>query len=364
VIQADVKEADSEGEAANAFFLPDFCERWNLLLVILIAELLAIVLALAQPGGWLERLRFLAVDSLFVQWVALTDAAVLCSCRKWFRRLGNRGAAVTVLVVLQLVTLCFTLLTYGLLEFLALSLTLAPGWLAERLVVNVLISVTVTAVALRYFYVQHQWKLNVEAEARSRIAELQARIRPHFLFNSMNTIASLARSDPRKTEQVVEDLAEVFRATLAKRDRLTLAEELELARSYLRIEALRLGERLKVEWHIDSGVEQIMVPALTLQPLVENAVYHGIETLPGGGVITIAARRDGERIVIEITNPVAGATAPARRTGNQLALANIEQRLQLMYGRSDVLDVGESPNLFEVRLRLPVGIFGGESSIE
>jgi two-component system sensor histidine kinase AlgZ len=356
VIRADVKEADSQGEDANAFFLPDFCERWNLLLVILIAELLAIVLALAQPGGWLERLRFLAVDSLFVQWVALTDAAVLCSCRKWFSMLGNRGAAVAMFVVLQLVTLCFTLLTYGLLELLALSLTLAPGWLVDRLVVNVLISVTVTAVALRYFYVQHQWKLNVEAEARSRIAELQARIRPHFLFNSMNTIASLARSDPRKTEQVVEDLAEVFRATLAKRDRLTLAEELELARSYLRIEALRLGERLQVEWHIDPDVEQIVVPALTLQPLVENAVYHGIETLPDGGVITITARRDAERIVIEIANPIASAAATTGRTGNQLALTNIEQRLQLMFGRNDVLDVGEYANRFEVRLRLPARI--------
>ncbi len=103
-----MKEADSEGEDANAFFLPDFCERWNLLLVILIAELLAIVLALAQPGGWFERLRFLAVGSLFVQWVALTDAAFLCSCRKWFSRLGSRAAAVAIFVLLQLVTFCFT----------------------------------------------------------------------------------------------------------------------------------------------------------------------------------------------------------------------------------------------------------------
>jgi len=354
VIQADVREADSNGEAANAFFLPDFCERWNLLLVILIAELLAIVLALAQPGGWLERLRFLAVDSLFVQWVALTDAAFLCSCRKWFSRLGNRGAAAVVFVLLQLVTLGFTLLTYWLLELLALSLTLPPGWLADRLIANMLISVTVTAVALRYFYIQHQWKLNVEAEARSRIAELQARIRPHFLFNSMNTIASLARSDPPKTEQVVEDLAEVFRATLAKRDRLTLAEELELARSYLRIEALRLGDRLRVEWRIDPGVEKIVVPALTLQPLVENAVYHGIEGLPHGGVITIAAHLEAGRVVIEIANPTAGSGRNARPSGNQLALANIEQRLQLMFGRNDVLDVGEFPDRFEVRLRLPL----------
>ncbi len=346
--------AGSGGEDANAFFLPDFCERWNLLLVLLIAELLAIVLALAQPGQWLERLRFLAVDSLFVQWVALTDAALLCSCRAWFVRLGNRNAAIVMFALLQVVTLCFTLLAFALLDMLALSLTLPPGWLVDRLIVNTLISVAVTAVALRYFYVQHQWKLNVEAEARSRVAELQARIRPHFLFNSMNTIASLARSDPLKTEQAVEDLAEVFRATLAKRDRLTLAEELELARSYLRIEALRLGARLQVEWHLDPGIEQIAVPALTLQPLVENAVYHGIESLPDGGVISIAARRDGDRVVIDIANPVSTTGINARRTGNRLALANIEQRLQLMFGRNDILRAFETGDRFEVQLRLPL----------
>ncbi len=244
-------------------------------------------------------------------------------------------------------------MSYGLLELLALSLTLPAGWLADRLITNMLISVTITAVALRYFYIQHQWKLNVEAEARSRIAELQARIRPHFLFNSMNTIASLARSDPPKTEQVVEDLAEVFRATLAKRDRLTLAEELELARSYLRIEQLRLGDRLRIDWQIDPGVEQLVVPALTLQPLVENAVYHGIESLADGGVITIAARLEAERVLIEIANPIA-REANQRMSGNQLALTNIAQRLQLMFGRQDVLEAGESGDRFEVRLKLPL----------
>ncbi len=138
-----------------------------------------------------------------------------------------------------------------------------------------------------------------------------------------------------------------------------MAEELELARSYLRIESLRLGDRLRIDWQIDPGVEQVVVPALTLQPLVENAVYHGIEGLADGGVITIAARLEAERVVIEIANPIASSTG-ARTTGNQLALANIEQRLQLMFGKRDVLTVGKSADRFEVRLQLPLRTAGVE----
>ncbi len=341
----------STADNETADFLPDFCARWNLLLVILIAELLAIVLAVAQPGPWVDRLRYLAIASLFIQWVALTDAALLCSARGLLHSLGGRLAAIVLFLVLQGVTLAFTLFAWWLTEITALALALPEGWLLERVISNGLISATVTAVALRYFYVQHQWKLNVQAEARSRIGELQARIRPHFLFNSMNTIASLARTDPVKTEQAVEDLAEVFRATLTTRDQLTLAEELELARSYLRIEALRLGERLRVDWRLEVDPEALVLPALTLQPLVENAVYHGIEGLPDGGLITISARLQGRIVTIEITNPV--PSSGRRSGGNRIALANIRQRLQLMFAGHEPLETVEADGVFTVRLRLP-----------
>jgi len=341
------------GDREPSFFLPDFCERWNLLLVILIAELLAIVLSVAQPGDWLERLRYLSVASLFIQWLALTDAALLCSSRRWLSGLDGKLAGALLFGLLQVVTAGFTIAAYWLAELTGLALAFEKGWLTERLISHGLISALVTAVALRYFYVQHQWKHNVEAEARSRIGALQARIRPHFLFNSMNTIASLARTDPVKTEQAVEDLAEVFRATLGRRDQLTLAEELELARCYLRIEALRLGARLQVEWEIGPDAGALVLPALTLQPLVENAVYHGIEGLPGGGVIRIAARRAGEEVEISIVNPINAASA-ARQSGHQIALANIEQRLQLMFGRAGVLSTQRTEQEFRVHLRLPL----------
>ena len=343
---ADVSKED--------YFLPDFCERWNLLLVILIAEILAILLAAAQPGSFDDRLGYLAMDSLFIQWVALTDVALLCNSKRLWLKLSTPVAAALIFILLQAVTLVFTMLAFALSELTALSLTLPDSWLLNTLATNMLISVCVTAVVLRYFYVSHQWKLNVQAEARSRIAELQARIRPHFLFNSMNTIASLTRADPRKAEQAVEDLAEVFRASLANREQLTLAEELELARSYLRIEELRLGDRLKLEWDIQVDPHAVIMPALTLQPLLENAVYHGIEGLPGGGCIQVSALEHSKGVEINIANPLVNESFKRQKQGNHMALENIRQRLRLMFGHEDVLQVSHNHGQFLVKLVLPL----------
>jgi two-component system sensor histidine kinase AlgZ len=195
----------------------------------------------------------------------------------------------------------------------------------------------------------------VRAEARSRIQALQARIRPHFLFNSMNTIAALTRSDPARAEEAVEDLADLFRATLRdSHSPLRLKEELELTRIYQRIEALRLGERLKVTWDVAGLPMRALVPGLTVQPLLENAIYHGIEPLPGGGTVTIAGRVANGEIELVVTNPVApGRGANDGRPGNRLALDNIRQRLTLAYGGEGVLSVEQSPDQYRVTVRFP-----------
>ena len=199
------------------------------------------------------------------------------------------------------------------------------------LVRNVAIALVVTALALRYFYVTHQWRLNVEMQARARVHALQARIRPHFLFNSMNTIAALTRTNPARAEEAVQDLADLFRANLnEKRNTITLAEEIEVARTYQRMEQLRLGDRLRVDWKIDALPRDALVPGLMLQPLLENAIYHGIEPRPDG-----RRRHGGGRalkgiITIVVRNPVPAANVTMRE-GNRLALANIRERLELMY---------------------------------
>jgi two-component system sensor histidine kinase AlgZ len=189
-------------------------------------------------------------------------------------------------------------------------------------------------------------------QATARVHALQARIRPHFLFNSMNTIASLTRSNPVTAEQAVQDLADLFRANLSdKRDTITLEEECEVARTYQRIEELRLGSRLQVQWKIDSLPRKALVPGLMLQPLLENAIYHGIEPQPQGGTVTVTGELSGGQITIVVRNPVGGSQS--EREGNRLALANIRERLELLYGERGLVKAGRFDAEYIVTLRFP-----------
>jgi two-component system sensor histidine kinase AlgZ len=229
---------------------------------------------------------------------------------------------------------------------------LFPDHLTGFTLRNVTISLVITALALRYFYVAHEWQRNVEMQARARVHALQARIRPHFLFNSMNTIASLTRSDPAQAEQAVQDLADLFRANLSeKRNTITLEQELEVARIYQRIEQLRLGNRLRVVWNIGQLPMQAIVPGLLLQPLLENAIYHGVEPQPNGGIVTVTGELAGGNITIVVRNPV--NERQNVREGNKLALANIRERLSLMYGERALVKAGRFDQEYIVTLRFP-----------
>jgi two-component system sensor histidine kinase AlgZ len=186
---------------------------------------------------------------------------------------------------------------------------------------------------LRYLYLHQQWRGQVEAVANARLKTLQARIRPHFLFNSMNTIASLTQTDPRLAEEVVEDLADLFRASLAAdADRTTLDEELDLCRRYLNIEAQRLGERLRVVWDLDELPGDAPVPPLILQPLVENAVYHGIQPSSAPGEIRIVGRYRRGAVDLSIRNTLPRSADESRRhKGLGMALQNVSQRMAAMF---------------------------------
>jgi two-component system sensor histidine kinase AlgZ len=218
---------------------------------------------------------------------------------------------------------------------------------------NVFIGLIVTGLALRYFYVSHEWRRSVELRAAARVHALQARIRPHFLFNSMNTIAALTRSNPPRAEAAVQDLADLFRATLSdKRDTITLAEELEVARTYQRMEQLRLGGRLHVLWRTEALPGSALVPGLMIQPLLENAIYHGIEPRAEGGTVTITGEVAAGLITIVVRNPL--DPAPGLREGNRLALANIRERLDLMYGERALMKSGRFDSEYIVTLRFPL----------
>jgi len=218
---------------------------------------------------------------------------------------------------------------------------------------NLVVGVIVTMLGLRYLYVSHQWQRNVKSEARTRIDALQARIRPHFLFNSMNTIASLTRTNPGAAESAVEDLADLFRASLSDSNKLIrIGEELDITRVYERMEKQRLGDRLRVEWSVDELPEAAKIPSLTLQPLLENAIYHGIEPLPEPGVVEIEGRRKGDMIYISVRNPLPVSRLRSE-PGNQIALNNIAERLKLAFGPRAQLSKAVDSTHYQVSIAIP-----------
>ena len=339
-------------------YLPDFCEPRAVLTVVLVSALLAVVLALAGQSAHGGFLVALARTSGYLLWNGLLCAAVLCRARPWLAQRSLRASALIALGLIVGTVALVSEAAYWLGHAWERQIGVPSGFFPREhwtfLLPNVGIAAIVGALALRYFYVAHEWRRSVELEARSRIRALQARIRPHFLFNSMNTIASLTRSDPARAEEAIEDLSDLFRISLSEaRAQITLREELEVARIYQRIEQLRLGERLQVRWNVASLPAEALVPSLLLQPLLENAIGHGIEPLPEGGKVTIDGHEEGGIVTIEVSNPVS-ATARAVRAGNRMALDNIRQRLDLAFpGRASV-EVDEGSATYRVKIRFPL----------
>jgi len=343
---------------APTFFLPDFCGSRAVLAVVLIVELVALVIAIARQAlhdnFWVD----LATSSLFLLWIGLTCAAVLCRSRAWLHTLpAGRAAAIAIgLLVATVAVVSEVVFQVGRIWGADVGgrIPLFPRDHAGFLLRNIAVGFIVSALALRYFYVSAERKRSIEMEALARIRALQARIRPHFLFNSMNTIAALTRSNPKQAEQAVEDLADLFRASLNDASaRISLEEEIEIARTHERIERLRLGERLHVAWEVDELPLNARVPSLIVQPLLENAVYHGIEVLPEGGRISIVGRRNGDRIEIEVRNPIPLQAGYSEREGNRMALENIRQRLELAWPGRARVETEQANGEFCARLIFP-----------
>ncbi len=352
-------------------FLPDFCDMGTVFTVVIVGALLAFIMVLSPVVSSEHWWRDLALNSLFIQWVALSSTGLLCSGRRLLSSLGNTGAGVAAYLLILAVSFVCSEAAYwlvarpvmdadhfiaqvGTAEFIPSPVPLGASWHLEFVAKNLAITAIIGAVALRYFYVRHQWRTQVQSEARARFQALQSRIRPHFLFNSMNTIASLTRSSPELAEQVTEDLADLFRASLGDASvPITLKREIEVCRQYLRIEQQRLGARLSTEFEVDDLPDDALLPGLTLQPLAENAVYHGIEPAEHGGFIAIEGSEDGKDIVIRITNSLPNSAARSERQSNQMAQDNVTQRLRAFFGTASVLEVSGGDTEYTVALRFP-----------
>lgn len=335
-------------------WLPNFCSWPVLVALIVIGELTALVVVLAASDVRVPRWQQLGVATLFVQWLAVVWTVSLCKARPLLLRLRPWMGEFAAFGVMVTTTALISWAVFAVDQGLGLGLVDADADSLRFVIRNCVICALVAAAVLRYFYVQEQWRARIQAEERARFEALQARIRPHFLFNSMNVIASLIRARPAQAETAVEDLSDLFRAALGRDNaRGTLGEELDLARGYLRIEELRLGARLQVDWQVDALPREMELPSLLLQPLVENAVYHGVQPLPEGGCVGVVGRVGDQAVEIVVSNP-RPLPAARREGGNGMALANIRSRLGLHYGERAQLEVLPQQDRFECRLRIPL----------
>jgi len=336
--------------AENPCFLPDLCAARPLLALVMVTELMSVVLVLAQPHPFADFWGEFSFLSLYAQWIALASAALLCGLGRWLGRLDHALAGILAWILITLVAAVVALVT---LVALPANLAPEPGNLLVR---TLAISGILAAMVLRYLYQSNRQRELALAESRARLHALQARMRPHFLFNSLNSISSLIRLDPAGAENMVVDLADLIRANLDSGGSSTLGRELELSRRYLDIEAVRLGPRLRLQWDVAEAPPEAELPPLSLQPLVENAIRHGIEPAEAGGELLVRVRSQGEEVEVLVQSPLGlGSNAGS---GLGMALANLRERLQLAFGEAAQLQAGPAGGSYLARLRFPLRTAG------
>lgn len=341
----------------ESFFLPDLCNVYAVLVLIVLSETLVTALLLVESGLVGFQWERFASISFFVQWVSLLSVALLCQSRLFMAQLALPWAVCWAMSLLLLV--CFAISYAAETLFPFVHTERAVDWL--WIIRNMLLSAIFGGMGLRYFYVQSQWRLKSQAELSSRLQALQSRIRPHFFFNSLNTVASLIATDPDKAENMLVDLSSLFRVVLKDQDaQVDLVAEIELGRRYLNIEQERLGDRLNVEWQLPAELPKIQVPQLLLQPLLENAIYHGIQPLIHGGKIAISLskckaqnnKQQCWQLIIENNKP-ASIEATSKKRGHQISLPNIAMRLEAVFAATATLSIEETDNQYRVIITLP-----------
>lgn len=319
--------------------MPDWRNFGVMLRLLLGGNLVAGCMALAaqpNPVAWWPRFLEMAA---FVEPLILLTLGLLALGRDLLWRLPLRLAQALVLLAVQG-------LSVSMLSLAAMSYLLPqPAW-AQSLVLCAL----ATIVLLAYFELRA--RASPPVHDQTRLAVLNARIRPHFLFNTLNSVLSLIRARPQQAEAALESLSDLFRAAMRDpQEKVSLAEEIELAQHYLDLEKLRLGERLAVDWQIEPDSGALPIPPLILQPLLENAVYHGIEPSATGGCICVRIGRHREALRIVIANPLADASCHG--VENQMALDNIRERLALYYDLEASMARSVKDGNYEVRIDLP-----------
>ncbi len=301
--------------------LPNFRNLGTVLRIVVMVNAILLFVALTQASSPADLIHQVLYGAALLQPVLLAGLLALYVLDRLLNQMAyGRSAAVIAAIVVLL-----TLLLDGLggdLFAEASDLGMFRYWR------HALEAGIVTWLLLSYF----RWRALALSPARqeARLQALQARIRPHFLFNSINAVLGIVRADPKRAESALEDMADLFRMAMAgQRELVTLSQEIQLARQYLALEQLRMGERLQVRWDTESVPDDALIPPLMLQPLLENAVYHGIEPMAAGGLIEVGVYVEGKTLHLEVKNPV--APSAAHKDGNRMALSNIRERLSLLF---------------------------------
>jgi two-component system sensor histidine kinase AlgZ len=317
----------------------DACQTGVVLRAVLFVEAaIAVVLMFGSQGvlEWLARVSLVTGGALpaVLSWLLLA-----CLSKRLLARLkpGLQYLLAALLGALAALYGCGLLALTGLLA--------GPPWIASACSGLLLSSVLIAGLVLRA-------RGHTPANTAARLTELQSRIRPHFLFNTLNSAIALVRAEPAKAETLLEDLSDLFRhALMDQGESVTLADEIALARRYLAIEQVRFGERLQIEWNLDASADGARLPPLLLQPLVENAVRHGVEPSASGALLRIFTQRRGSAVVIKVSNTVPAGPGPA---GAGEALRNVRERLALLHDLQGQFRSGQKDGVFQVRMEVPV----------
>jgi two-component system, LytTR family, sensor histidine kinase AlgZ len=325
----------------NAYpdLLPDFRNLAVVARVLLAVNAAALAGALYSMPELPSALERFVQSAAFLEPLLLIELLVLFSLSRWLARLPYPAGCAAVIVLVVLLA--------GL--YHAAASDLAPE-ISPSLVRTLLLAGALAASLLAYFRLYT--KAFSPALAEARLQALQARIRPHFLFNSLNAVLALIRRDPKRAERSLEDLADLFRTLMSDaRQFVRLADEIALLERYAEIEHLRLGDRLRITWELDGAPPDALLPSLVLQPLLENAIYHGVEPGTTAGDVLVQIERRGDRVHAVIENPY--IEAEQRRAGNRMALDNVRERLALFFDAEARLDARPLGDRFRIDIEIP-----------
>ena len=335
-------------------FLPDFCSGSMVGNVLILAEFFALVVTILSQPLSANIFKDLLLISIFVQWIALTSVALLCWLRPYLNRLAPSRALLMSYLLLLSVTLVVSELMIWVMVWSDMIASPRPDWYIYYHAQNLTVSAVVNALALRYFVARHQLRLKTLAAAEARMELIKYRIRPHFLFNSMNIIASLTQRAPVRAEAAIEDMADLFRLMLDENKELVpIQSEISVAKKYIKLEKLRLEKRLNVTWKLGVIPRSAKTPVLMLQLLLENAIHYGVEPLEDDGEIGIEIETEDDVLSISISNPCAVKLKDEVSQENSLAMENVKFRVNEYYGSSASVHCNSDAEIFTICVKHP-----------